>query len=77
VLIIASIVVATALAYYVYLGPSNPVVERVGLVHLGSNEDTDYQQPLIRYIKDNASGKLAPQNPKTPIIRNINLNFLK
>ncbi|MSR89314.1 hypothetical protein EXS53_00025 [Patescibacteria group bacterium] len=59
VLIIASIVIATALAYYLYRAPSNPAIERIGLVHLGSNEDTDYQQPLIRSIKDNASGRLA------------------
>ncbi len=57
VLIIASIVAATTLAYYVYLAPSSPSIERVGLVHLGSNEANDYQQPLIRSIEDSDGAK--------------------
>ncbi|MEI6742055.1 MAG: nitrilase-related carbon-nitrogen hydrolase [bacterium] len=57
VLIIVGIAAATALAYYAYRAPSNPSIERVGLVHLGLNEANDYQEPLIRSIEDSGVAK--------------------
>ncbi|MEI6581928.1 MAG: nitrilase-related carbon-nitrogen hydrolase [bacterium] len=59
IIVIASITIATLVAYYAYRAPSGTADLKVGLVHLSPKDyGGDFQDILLKSISDNGGGKL-------------------